>query len=69
MSCNDACINVAAELSVVRTFPAFIFIVTDNKYALKDGKLGDIAPTVLNIMGIDIPTEMTGSILTYVHKS
>ena len=45
------------------------FIVTDNKYALKDGKLGDIAPTVLNIMGIDIPTEMTGSILTYVHKS
>ena len=30
---------------------------------LKDGKLSDIAPTILNIMGITIPAEMTGDIL------
>ncbi len=44
------------------------FVVTDTKYEVKDGKLGDIAPTILNIMGINIPGDMTGDILTYVHK-
>ena len=44
------------------------FVVTDTKYEVKDGKLGDIAPTILNIMGINIPSDMTGDILTYVHK-
>jgi len=40
------------------------FIVfSKNNYSPKDGKLGDIAPTVLKIMGIDIPTEMSGNIL------
>lgn len=29
----------------------------------KDGKLGDIAPTVLKIMDIDIPSDMSGDIL------
>ncbi|MCF6352973.1 MAG: 2,3-bisphosphoglycerate-independent phosphoglycerate mutase [Cyclobacteriaceae bacterium] len=32
-------------------------------YAIKDGKLGDLAPTILTIMGVDIPNEMTGEIL------
>lgn len=39
------------------------FIVTDNKYQLKDGKLADIAPTILAIMGQEIPKEMTGNVL------
>jgi 2,3-bisphosphoglycerate-independent phosphoglycerate mutase len=30
---------------------------------VKDGKLGDIAPTVLKILGITIPEEMTGNVL------
>jgi 2,3-bisphosphoglycerate-independent phosphoglycerate mutase len=30
---------------------------------VKDGKLGDIAPTVLKILGVDIPEEMTGNVL------
>ena len=40
------------------------FIITDEKYNLKDGNLSDIAPTILDIMNIDIPEEMTGNILT-----
>ena len=30
---------------------------------IENGKLGDIAPTILRIMGVEIPTEMTGEIL------
>lgn len=41
-------------------------IITDNKYYLKDGKLGDVAPTVLNIMDIEIPKEMSGNSLISV---
>jgi 2,3-bisphosphoglycerate-independent phosphoglycerate mutase len=30
---------------------------------LKAGKLGDIAPTILQLMELPIPAEMTGNIL------
>lgn len=39
------------------------FIVCDKDYKLKDGKLGDIAPTLLELMDMEIPNEMTGNIL------
>lgn len=39
------------------------FIVTINNIILKEGKLGDIAPTILDIMNVEIPTEMTGESL------
>ena len=39
------------------------FIITDSKYKLKDGKLADIAPTILSILNLKIPSEMTGNVL------
>ena len=36
------------------------FAINTNFENIENGKLGDIAPTILNIMGIDIPEEMTG---------
>ena len=30
---------------------------------IENGKLGDVAPTILQIMGVEIPNEMTGNIL------
>ena len=39
------------------------FIVCKKNIELKDGKLSDIAPTMLKIMNLDIPEEMTGDIL------
>ncbi|GGI25078.1 2,3-bisphosphoglycerate-independent phosphoglycerate mutase [Pedobacter mendelii] len=39
-------------------------ILIDDEYkSIADGKLGDIAPTVLKILGVAIPEEMTGNVL------
>lgn len=35
----------------------------DKNWELKPGKLGDIAPTILSVMGVEIPAIMTGDIL------
>ena len=39
------------------------FIVTKKGVHLKSGKLGDIAPTILTLMDIEVPKEMTGDVL------
>ena len=51
--------NTAHTLNLV---PLFL-IDKDEKGILKAGKLGDIAPTILTLMGLPIPKEMTGNIL------
>ncbi len=39
-------------------------ILIDNDYkTIKDGKLGDIAPTILKILGVTAPEKMTGNVL------
>ena len=44
--------------------PVPFFIIDNNfKGSIKSGKLGDVAPTILTLMGLDIPKEMTGEIL------
>jgi 2,3-bisphosphoglycerate-independent phosphoglycerate mutase len=40
-----------------------ILVDDDYKGKLKDGKLGDLAPTILTLMGVPIPKEMTGIVL------
>ena len=39
------------------------FIICNPDYVPRDGKLGDIAPTILDIMNLEIPKEMTGESL------
>lgn len=39
------------------------FIITKKDIELRNGKLGDIAPTMLTLLGIPIPLEMTGTSL------
>lgn len=36
-----------------------------DKYQLNSGKLADVAPTILYLMGIEKPKEMTGDVLVY----
>jgi len=40
-----------------------ILVDGDYKGKLKDGKLGDLAPTILTLMGIAIPAQMSGTVL------
>jgi 2,3-bisphosphoglycerate-independent phosphoglycerate mutase len=47
------------------TNPVPLFVIDNNwQGSVKPGKLGDIAPTILTTMGLPIPTEMSGQILT-----
>ena len=45
------------------TNPVPCFAINTDFEKIENGKLGDIAPTVLQIMGVEIPKEMTGDIL------
>ncbi len=40
-----------------------ILVSNNSTYKIKDGKLGDLAPTILTLMEEEIPTEMTGEVL------
>lgn len=39
------------------------FIVCDKSFVVDNGELSDIAPSILSILDIDIPSEMTGNII------
>ena len=39
------------------------FIITNENIKLKNGKLADIAPTMLELLNIKVPEEMTGESL------
>ena len=41
----------------------FIWVSNNREGKLKSGKLADIAPTMLNVLGLEVPSEMTGECL------
>jgi 2,3-bisphosphoglycerate-independent phosphoglycerate mutase len=56
---DDGSPNTAHSLNLV----PFFIIDKDWKGTLKPGKLGDLAPTILTMMQLPVPKEMTGTIL------
>lgn len=56
---DDGTPNTAHTLNLV---PLFL-IDNAGKENIKPGKLGDIAPTILSVMNLPVPKEMTGNIL------
>ncbi|HEX9957897.1 MAG TPA: 2,3-bisphosphoglycerate-independent phosphoglycerate mutase, partial [Fibrella sp.] len=58
----DYMINDDGTPNTAHTTSLVPCILIDNEYqpTLKNGKLGDIAPTILDLMGIEKPYEMTG---------
>jgi 2,3-bisphosphoglycerate-independent phosphoglycerate mutase len=55
---NDGSENTAHSLN-----PVPFILVSDRYKIANNGILADVAPTILSMMGIDIPSEMTGNVL------
>lgn len=62
----DFMINPDGTPNTAHTLNLVPFFVIDKEWKgeLKPGKLGDLAPTILTLMGLPVPKEMTGSVLT-----
>ena len=60
---SDCLIDENNNIITAHTTNKVPFIICDKNFKLKDGKLSDIAPTILKILNIEIPKEMTGNIL------
>ena len=56
---EDGSVNTAHSLN-----PVPCVYVTENKEAeVENGRLADVAPTILKIMGLPVPVEMDGNVL------
>jgi 2,3-bisphosphoglycerate-independent phosphoglycerate mutase len=62
---SDMMINEDGTPNTAHTTNLVPCILVDAAYkgAIKDGKLGDLAPTILTLMGVSIPSEMSGEVL------
>ena len=62
---SDIMINPDGSPNTAHTTNLVPVILADNEFngELKAGKLGDLAPTILKMMGVAIPEEMSGDIL------
>jgi 2,3-bisphosphoglycerate-independent phosphoglycerate mutase len=45
------------------THPVPVFLIDKNYSTIKNGRLCDLAPTILKLMGIKVPEQMTGEVL------
>ncbi len=62
---SDMMINEDGTPNTAHTTNLVPIIMVDDhdQLAVRDGKLGDLAPTILTLIGVQIPEEMTGDIL------
>ncbi|TRX61362.1 2,3-bisphosphoglycerate-independent phosphoglycerate mutase [Fulvivirga sp. M361] len=63
---SDIMINADGSANTAHTTNLVPCIFVDNAFngPVKDGKLGDLAPTILDFMKVEIPADMNGDILT-----
>jgi 2,3-bisphosphoglycerate-independent phosphoglycerate mutase len=61
----DYMINEDGSPNTAHTLNPVPFFIIDKEWkgTVKSGKLGDLAPTILTVMGLAVPKEMTGNIL------
>jgi 2,3-bisphosphoglycerate-independent phosphoglycerate mutase len=62
---SDYLVNEDGSPNTAHTLnPVPLFVISNSfKGNVKPGKLGDIAPSILTVMGLPIPKEMTGEVL------
>ena len=61
---EDGTPNTAHSLNPV----PFIYVTNNNSATVKDGRLADVAPSILHIMGLEQPSDMTGENLISDNK-
>lgn len=61
----DFMVNEDGSPNTAHTTSLVPCILVDDTFTgtIKDGKLGDLAPTILTLIGVPIPAEMTGNVL------
>lgn len=61
----DFMVNEDGSPNTAHTLNPVPFFIIDKEWKgkVKHGKLGDLAPTILTVMGLPVPKEMTGNIL------
>ncbi|MBS1574775.1 MAG: 2,3-bisphosphoglycerate-independent phosphoglycerate mutase [Bacteroidetes bacterium] len=61
----DYMVNADGTPNTAHTLNLVPFFIIDSSWkgSIRPGKLGDLAPTILTVMGLPIPKEMTGEIL------
>ena len=57
------CEELVGKYKTSHTLNKVPFVLVGQKVKLKNGKLGDVAPTILKLMGLKKPREMTGRVL------
>jgi 2,3-bisphosphoglycerate-independent phosphoglycerate mutase len=62
---SDYMINADGSPNTAHTLNPVPFFIIDKEWkgTVKSGKLGDLAPTILTVMNLPIPSEMTGNVL------
>ncbi|MFZ9044290.1 MAG: 2,3-bisphosphoglycerate-independent phosphoglycerate mutase [Cyclobacteriaceae bacterium] len=62
---SDMMVNPDGSPNTAHTTNLVPHILVDKSFEgnLRPGKLGDMAPTILTLMGVDIPEQMTGDVL------
>ena len=56
----DCMFDETGKVNTAHTTNPVPFLVTEKGIRLDNGRLADIAPTILEVMGIAQPAEMTG---------
>ena len=56
----DCMFDETGKVNTAHTTNPVPFIVCEKGVTVEDGRLADIAPTILSVMGLDQPAEMTG---------
>jgi 2,3-bisphosphoglycerate-independent phosphoglycerate mutase len=60
----DKAINLDGSPHTSHTInPVPVIVISDDVKLLNDGKLADVAPTILDLLDIEKPSEMTGKSL------
>ena len=61
-------LNTGEQVTSHTTFDVPLIVISDRVTAIEPGALSDVAPTLIELMGLSKPKEMTGSSLIKVEK-